>query len=220
MLSCPSENNDLVIEERMKDVMFKVAIAGVSAALGLTAVALDAAQAATFDLTGAKSIKSAFDLRSDGIDLTVTGFSTNPLPTGVKRTPSGMGVISVLDNSSKIDGKGAKDALNLMFSHTVELVSATFGAVDNRDEFTLFVDDLLVLFDEDIPSSKTYTFLPDLLGEKFSFAALEQNDNFYLKTVEVAKVDVPESALMLGLGAVAVGIVAQKKSQKEVAEGT
>ncbi|MEM8545932.1 MAG: PEP-CTERM sorting domain-containing protein [Cyanobacteria bacterium P01_H01_bin.119] len=193
--------------------MSKTAIAGTVATLGITAVGLAPAQAITFDFTGSFDIEPSFSFNEEGVGLTVTPFSTNPLPTGVVRTGFGMGVTSFLDTSFQVDGFGFQDALKLTFDRVVEMTSVTFGFVDRKDEFTLFVDGVEELSDEDIPGgSNTYFFSPTFLGEQFAFAAIEKNDDFYVKRVDVEAV--PEPAAMVGLGVVAAGLLAQRRSRK------
>jgi len=55
-----------------------------------------------------------------------------------------------------------------------------------------------------------------VVGKVFDFYTADWNDSYRIRELKVA-VDVPEPAVMLGLSAVAAGLIAQKRSRKEIA---
>lgn len=58
--------------------------------------------------------------------------------------------------------------------------------------------------------------LKPVVGKVFDFYTADWNDSYRIRELKVA-VDVPEPAVMLGLSAVAAGLIAQKRSRKEIA---
>ncbi|MEM9768254.1 MAG: PEP-CTERM sorting domain-containing protein [Cyanobacteria bacterium P01_D01_bin.71] len=205
----------------MGNMFFKAAIAGTAATLSVITLNLEAAQAITFNLGGFPTVSSSFFLQEDGIGLTINGSDENGNSRSVARGPNGVGVF--LDGSAddfETDGFGPDETLNLLFDSTVDLISATFSRVGFNDDFRLFVDGSATV-DADIPGGNifdfgigTFDFTPfETIGDQFGFTVIGFNDDFFLKSVEVEKV--PEPALMLGLGAVAAGLLAQKRSRKE-----
>jgi hypothetical protein len=206
--------------------MSKLAIAGLAATLGATAIAIDPAAAAVFNLGGTNSTQSSFGLSSNGIGLTVTGEKTGKFtgaltPANVVRRAAGMGVTSGVLNgffdSNQVDGRGLfREALVLGFDQKVNIVRATFAAVQGDDDFSLFVDGVQKLLNEDIPGSGdnvAYSFNPQFKGTSFKFAALENNDDFFLRSVEVSKVPEPMSVAALVLvGGTLVGTLKKKQA--------
>ncbi|MGD1929300.1 MAG: PEP-CTERM sorting domain-containing protein [Leptolyngbyaceae cyanobacterium] len=209
----------------MKNLIAKAAIASFATTLGVTAIALDPAQATTFGLGGSFDLESSFLYEEDGIGLTVTGVSQDG-PRDVVRSGLGLGVYGGGGDDFEVDGFGPNEGLKFLFDHTVSLVSATFSRVGFNDDFTLFVDGSII-GSADIPGGSFFDndfgtfFFPQASfneGNEFIFAATGFNDDFKLKRLKIEKVvDVPEPAAMLGLGAVAAGLLAQKRSRKETA---
>lgn len=205
--------------------MFKAAIATTAVTLGVMALTPDAAQAVSFNLGGSNDSRSSFSITEDGIGLTITGSAEDGSDRNVVRRLNGMGVrLPRSFDDPEIDGFGPDETLNLLFDHTVDLISATFSRVGFNDDFKLFVDGSETV-DTDIPGGTfnsidagigTFNFTSFMTeGNQFGFTVSGTNDDFFLKSVEVEKV--PEPALMLGLGAVAAGLLAQRKSRKEAA---
>jgi hypothetical protein len=207
--------------------MSKLAIAGLAATLGATAIAIDPAAAAVFDLGGSNAAQSSFILNSDGIGLTVKGLKTLKSngaidPAKVVRRDRGMGVNSTVlgdpdTTARQVDGSGSfTEALVLGFDQKVNIVRATFAAVQGDDDFSLFVDGVQKLLNEDIPGSGdnvAYSFNPQFKGTSFKFAALENNDDFFLRSVEVSKVPEPMSVAALVLvGGTLVGTLKKKQA--------
>jgi hypothetical protein len=207
--------------------MSKLAIAGLAATLGATAIAIDPAAAAVFNLGGSNATQSSFILNSDGIGLTVTGEKTGKFtgaltPANVVRRAAGMGVTSGVLNgffdSNQVDGSGLfREALVLGFDQKVNIVRATFAAVQGDDDFSLLVDGVQKLLNQDIPGlgnvGTSYSFNPQFKGTSFKFAALENNDDFYLRSVEVYKVPEPMSVAALVLvGGTLVGTLKKKQA--------
>ena len=226
----------------MKTMMLKAAIAGTAATLTATAIPLDSAQATTFHLTTNNIFKteksSSFFYEKDGIGLTVT--AKNSLGSAdVYRAIDGSGVQSgsdgadsFLGDSNQVDGgklecklfvckeKEFFETLTLSFDHAVTMVSATFSRVGFNDDFTVLLDGSF-LVSENIPGigfKEVFDEFPDHVGSVFDFTVTDKDDGYFLKKVKVEKVvaDVPEPALMLGLGSVAAaGFLAGKRSRKE-----
>ncbi len=209
----------------MKNLIAKAAIAGIVATTGVTTGILEPAQATTFGLGGSLALEESFTYEEEGIELIVSGVSESG-PRDVVRSGVGLGVYGGFGDNFEVDGKGPNEGLKFLFDHTVSLVSATFTKVGFNDDFTLFVDGNFIgsadipggnFFDTDFGTFK-FPAADFNEGTSFIFAALDKNDDFKLKRIKVEKVvDVPEPTVMIGLGVVAAGLLAQKRSRKETA---
>lgn len=181
--------------------------AAVAVAFAVSAVA---AQAATFNFTGApNSNNPSLSYTVDGIGLTVTAQSyLFGAPLTVNTAAEGLGVrTSGLDNSNQIDGFGVAEVLIFSFDREVELKSVAFSLVHRLDTFSFFVgadtpwDLTEVSFASDFDLSG-YT------GTVFGIGTINPLSAFRIASIEAvdaapAPVPVPAAAfaLMGGLGA-------------------
>jgi hypothetical protein len=187
----------------INNIVTKFVITTAGIVLGLGAIATSEANATTFNFSSSSTIRdSSLSFTEGKIDLTVTGSDTNG-SRDVIQNSHGLGVKGGSLDFSEVDGLGLNETLLLAFDKTVNLMSATFSAVDGSDEFTLFVDgDLLV--SSNIPNNNTFSFTnfaPDNQGSQFAFSVNDFNDDYYLKNIEVESVPEPASVLsLLALG--------------------
>ena len=178
------------------------------------------AQALSFKFTGSPLVRPQLEFTNENVTVTATATSVarqgKTREAAVFRGWGGLGVKnSPRDNTVQIDGSGWKDTLNLEFSQTVKLLTATFWDVQKNDDFSLTVDNQLRIVG-DIPNYYGYGFIdfthryPDLpSGDLFAFGVTYKNDDYFLKSIHVHPVDVvptPAAALpaLLGMGAAAI----------------
>ncbi|MEB3280964.1 MAG: PEP-CTERM sorting domain-containing protein [Lyngbya sp.] len=201
------------------------------AATGATVVSFvggQAAEAVTFNFAGSNLTAPSISDTVGGISYTATGFSTNGNDRNVVRRSDGLGVqfsgfLGSLEDP-QIDGLGADETLQLAFNKQIRLISATFSRVGFNDDFRLLVDgDELV--SADIPGGNfldfgtgTFDFtsfaLPDRTGSVLGFTVADNNDDYFLRSIEVEPV--PEPLTILGsLSALGMGAALKKKQQKK-----
>lgn len=178
-----------------------------------------AAQATTFNFSGLTGllnpqIQSSFSFQEDGIDLIVTGFSTNG-PEDVSLQIDGLGVFSGGLDPLQVDGIGPDETLSLLFDPSVIINSATFARVGSNDDVEITVDGDSI-YNGDIPNFLgfgTITIDDAPSGVMINFAVTENNDGFLLKKVDVSAV--PEPLTILGAGtAIAFGAKFKRKLAK------
>ncbi|EAW38843.1 PEP-CTERM sorting domain-containing protein [Lyngbya sp. PCC 8106] len=188
------------------------------AATGATVVTLaggQAAEAVTFNF-GGFDLDNSLSFSEGGIDLTATGFATNG-NRQVSRGPNGLGVFGGFGDSFQVDGLGFNETLQLEFNKQISLVSATFSRVGFNDDFRLLVDGNQ-LVSADIPGTGTFDFtsfaLADRTGSVLGFTVADNNDDYFLRSIEVEPV--PEPLTILGsLSALGMGAALKKKQQKK-----
>ena len=203
------------------------------AATGATVVTLaggQAAEAVVFNLGGSNLTTSSISDTVAGISYTATGFSTNPLnpnDRNVVRRSNGLGVqfsgfFGSLENP-QIDGSGFNETLQLAFNKQISLISATFSRVGNNDDFRLLVNGNQ-LVSADIPGGNildlgngTFDFTSfaraDRTGSVLGFTVAGNNDDYFLRSIEVEPV--PEPLTILGsLSALGAGTLMKKQHDK------
>jgi hypothetical protein len=129
-----------------------------------------------------------------------------------------------LGDSLQTDGLGADETLQLSFNKQISLVSATFSRVGFNDDFRLLVNGNQ-LVSADIPGGNildsgtgTFNFTsfarPNRTGSVLGFTVADNNDDYFLSSIEVEPV--PEPLTILGsLSALGMGAVLKKKQQKK-----
>ena len=196
-----------------------------TATLTLTSIVLAApARALTFDLgrPSGRLLAPSIDFAAqDGINLraTVDSNSSNSA-LQVFQNRFGLGATIALDSSdgdaNQVDGRGDAESLILTFSERVNLSAATFSAIQNNDQFQLFVDGNSVS-NFDIPGvgdGLRVDFAPVLTGSVFRFFASERNDDFFLSSVDVTAVPTP-AAVLPGLMSLGVAVARKKRNAEE-----
>ncbi|WP_016952934.1 hypothetical protein [Anabaena sp. PCC 7108] len=178
-------------------------------------------------------INSSFSYTEDGISLVATGTQSSGASRSVYQSQFGLGVTtynsvfgSLITGENQIDGGIALgETLNLTFTKTVKLISATFSRVGYNDDFKLLVDGNQFiaadipggsLFDVDVSK---FTFTPSPTGNMFGFTVNDGNDDYLVQSVEVELASVPESTSVLGLlafGAMSAGSMIKRKQQQKV----
>jgi len=204
------------------------------AATGATVVTLAGGQAAvavSINFGGSNLTTSSISDTVGGIGYTATGFSSNGNDRNVVRRSSGLGVqfsggLSSLENP-QIDGLGFDETLRLNFNQIVTLTSASFSGVGDftlplvgriNDEVRLIVDGVL-FSSADIPGGNflgtdqgTFTSL-NITGKVFDFTVTDNNDSYFLSSIEVEPV--PEPFTILGsLSALGAGTLMKKQHDK------
>ncbi|MGB3300304.1 MAG: PTPA-CTERM sorting domain-containing protein [Phormidesmis sp.] len=186
-----------------------------TAALAVTSVvAIAPAEALVFNFAGAsRTQQSQFVFNESGISVTAKGFP-NPGSNNVVQNTSGLGVRSrpgILD-IDQIDGRFPAEAINLSFSKTIRLISATFASVDSDDDFSLFLDGNF-LGSAGIPGGNIFDFSPfSIVGDQLGFGTTDLSDDYYLSAVEVKAVPTPAAVLPVLLG---MGTAALRKKKHE-----
>jgi hypothetical protein len=176
------------------------------------------ASAATINFTGSSSGSPSKSFTVSGITAVATAFRAGPMGIlqfagNVTQNGSGLGVASFPDTSGDIDGFGLNDFLVLTFDQLVNFSIATFGAVDDNDDWDVFVDNgsgsfLQVAFDSPV---NPFDF-NDGIVKRIAFGADGATDNFRLTSVEVSAVPLPAAGwlLLAGVG----GLVVLRRKRK------
>lgn len=187
----------------------------------------------TFTLSGNSSPSNGFSLSSGGLTAGVTGKSVSSIGLNgtsitsvnglanekVGRYSEGAGVTSYWGDDHTVDGNVTNDLIQLVFSSAVQIVSASFGYFDWRDDFRYMVDTDGNGFDSgdyisaEMDVVSPFTNFANLSSKTWAFAAFGDNDSWKLKSVTVRyddgisidpdPVPLPASGLLLlgGLGA-------------------
>ncbi|MGJ5627877.1 PEP-CTERM sorting domain-containing protein [Nostoc sp. CALU 1950] len=142
------------------------------------------------------------------------------------QTSSGGFILTSPDTTDQIDGLGAFETLTLAFNQAVKLTSVTFGNVGSgllNDDFIFFRNGTQIGSSQDVPGGNfgdtaTGIFTPSLAfqtGNSFGFRASQVNDDFFIRSVEVEAVPVPEpitiAAMVMGSG---FGVILRRKYAK------
>ncbi|MEH2048743.1 PEP-CTERM sorting domain-containing protein [Nostoc sp.] len=170
------------------------------------------------------------------LGVTTTVVSTNPIRTtgglGITTTTQTTGTILgvpvtaiIGDTSNQIDGTGAFETLTLTFNKAVKLTAVNFASVGSggalfNDDFIFFRNGIQIGSSQDVPGGNpgdtgTGTFSPSVIGTSFGFRASQLNDDFYISSVVVEAVPVPEpitiAAMVMGSG---FGVLLYRKYNK------
>jgi hypothetical protein len=182
------------------------------------------AQALTLDFSaGTSSVSPLLEFNAGGINVKATA---TPSVFGVSRKvfqgSNGLGATftnSSLENN-QVDGLGLDETLNLLFSEQINLLAATFARVGTNDEFKLLVNGNQFI-SADIPGGNgsdtaigKFSFSPSPVGTLFGFTVTDNNDDYFLKSVEFTPIPTP--ALLPGL--IGMGLAAIRKRKGEQAE--
>jgi len=189
-----------------RPVWFLVALVG-----SLLAVSRPS-QAAVFDFSGLLATAGSMGFTQDGVSVTVTGWAGSAAAL-VHQDEDGLGVTYEGDrasntSASQVDGLDELEALVLTFAAPVSLLRVTFSLVGSNDQFSLLVDDAL-LFEGNIPSSRTKSFSADNVGQVFTFGTGEADDDYKVKGLEVE--------LVAGAGSGAAGSGSETTGQGSAA---
>lgn len=156
-------------------------------------------------------VDDEFTYNQGNISVKATGKLANGGNRNVYRSTLGLGVtINALPlENNQIDGVGVNEILNLTFNQSVNLISATFAKVGTNDSFKLLVDGNQFIA-ADIPGGSNnildwdisnFRFNPAPTGIVFGFTVNDNNDDYFLKYVEVEAVPEPITMGGLALGA-------------------
>ena len=154
----------------------------------------------TFDFSSPEtSDLPSLELQSAGLRLTVLASDARGDEATISQNRSGLGVYRGGSDAKVLDGAGIDDVLVFSFLDPVGLISVRFSLVDDRDRFTLSVDDLA-----DFSSSletEVFDFTgAGLFGATFLFSADEDWADYRIQqiTVDDQSVEpVPEPATWL-----------------------
>jgi len=146
------------------------------------------AEPAVFDFSGILAMADTMEFTQGDVSLAATGWA-GTAPALVHQDGDGLGVTYDGDRASyttasQIDGRDELESLVLTFDRPVSLLSATFSLIGTNDQFSLLVDDAL-LFSGNFPSSRTKSFSSDNVGQVFTFAVGEEDDDYKVKGIEV-----------------------------------
>ena len=192
--------------------MIKISLKTLSIGLFLGAHSIALAVPVTFDFTGSpNNTGDPLTYSEGGIDLTINGY---PDPAVAVDLNLGLGVnfTQIPADSEQIDGAGRTETLEMEFSPNVQLLSVTFGNVQQNDGFTLSVDGT-EFFNGDIPGLGQpfiNTSSSNLIGSTFTFGVTENNDDYFIRNITVQAIATPESGTTLvlaGLGILGLTIL-------------
>lgn len=183
------------------------------AALALSALCAGGAQAATYNLAGGGGNlgPSAGFTATGGPAMTATAGSdvlSIPLPATLVQSGSGLGVTRFLDsNPTQVDGSPllTSEYITFSFAWAVNLLGFDLLGVDGNDNYDIsinggsFVNGLTALLSNAVGVNNVTSFTIRASGTAFHDGLLG-NDEFSLKSVNVASVPVPAAGLLL-LGA-------------------
>ena len=181
------------------------------------------AHALTFDFAGisSSSVNPSLSFNQGGINLDITA---GPAGRNVFQNNRGLGVTVAVRgdrDSNQIDSSGIilgeEERLNLQFSETVRLVSATFRNVQGDDEFRLSFNG--TNFDYALPRNgrTPFNFPTGTTDDLFAFIATGDND-FFLSAVDVTAVPVPVAVLPGLVGLAAATIRSKKQSETDISK--
>lgn len=164
----------------------------------------------SFDLT---TVSTNFSYLEDGVTLSAITSYEGGSDALITRTTSGLGVDSfaVNDSSGTLDGSGVLDMLSFVFAKPVVLLEVVFSWVNDHDEFSLLVDDVVAI--EDTFVLGNFDFSPyQFTGEVFSFAATDSSDSYRIRSLTVdAPVPTPEPSTWILLASGILGFVGWRK---------
>ncbi|MEL7465212.1 MAG: hypothetical protein AAFN79_14170 [Pseudomonadota bacterium] len=211
-----------------------------AAIVAATLASTKAADAATFDLTGALAESATFSFVQDGIGLTVSTGLYNDL-TNVIRGPGGDDVVHRNANGLGVDrfdfpgflfippSEGDPPELNgslegsemliLTFDQVVVFNTLSFGEVDADDDFDLAIDGAFVAEDVSIqPLNNPFVFAPGTRGtslgvgaDTFLGAITGGGDDFRVAGVSVTAVPIPAGGALLLTGLAALGFAGMRR---------
>lgn len=175
--------------------------------------------ATVFDFTGPSNGNAgvpSLNFIVDGLTVTATGSTQDGDSRNVTQGSNGIGVTNGGPLDSQVDGFGPDDVLNLFFSESVRLVSATFGSSQANDEFQLLVDGAEFFgTNGESTGSGPFIFNPSPgPSESFGFTVTENNDDYFLQSLVVETIPTP--ALLPGL--IGMGAAALRRRRQEATE--
>lgn len=214
-------------------MLMKIRRAAAAVALiAFGALAAAPASAATFNFTGDFFGSIAPDSPSktftvDGITVTVTAgtFSNASNPSNINFANrlvdldffSGLGADGRFDGDN-IDGRLGNDVLVFSFSRKIIFENIRFRNRDGNDDFafgavTGSLFDRIVDF-EDVQNTvlvSAFATMDQAMGRTFGIGAIQSNDNFTIRSIEVAAVPIPAALPLFLSGLLGMGWLARRR---------
>ncbi len=197
-------------------------------ALALTTMTATTASAVVIDFGAVShSTANSITISQGGYTVTATAVGINGVGTvlansQVIRTKNtnpnegGLGVVSQNDTNHEIDGGVTplsiyKDMLLLTFTTAVKIAKISFSRVDGNDDATFTVDGnamgTMALSGFDWPNYLSVGFT----GTVFGISALQQNDNFKIRSIQVTPIPLPPAVLLLASGIAGICGLSRRK---------
>ena len=183
-------------------------------AMGAHAATINLMNGGDLHISGAKG---TFNV--DGVSGTVTAGSLAHNPR-ISQFRNGIGVRTKWDDTSTLDGL-FDEWLTFAFNKAVRFVSVTFSHVDDKDDWDIYVGHTIAA-DENTQNSfhfggviaRAFTVLADGHTCKYHIFCVS-DDNFIIKSVEVAPapVPLPATGLLLIGGLAGLGFMRRRKQQ-------
>lgn len=165
-----------------------------------------------------------------GLNLAISGWYEDSISYDlgqVHQDTNGLGVfnsVTSINDGSQIDGRGPDEWLRFDFSSRVNLLSVQFNRVGNNDDFSLLIDNVLVI-EDDIPGSDVVNdfgvslinFEPNkLIGYQFQFGVNKWFSDYKISAISIKTIPEPNTFLLYCSVLLFIGVLSISKKLKRI----